>query len=784
MKLTLRNAFARSWAVLWLAFPALFAQAAQDQVPPAWLGDLQPIQDEFRVRREHPRLYISREDVPIIRSRAKTTHQEACQSLENIAQWSRLENAWYGVHSVYSGTNGNAAVRSNQLTDRVLAHAFLYLITGEPSQGRQAIEAALVLSADTQGDDLANAYRVWPESIAFDWCHDQLRPGEAQKLLANVRAQLKIVDAEVPLEKSALHMGHLVNQLADAFLPAGIAFHDEAPEIFERAIKVARSEIAAKNVFYRFGLSSQGNSYGLTHYHGDIRMLAMLRKATGADLFQRFPFYRDVGYYWIYTRRPDGQFLRLGDEWMDSQNVAVWDPPAPWGPPWLMESLAYAAAAYRDPYLVAEYLKVRNLNHAWVAITDIIWRDPELAPRGPEGLPPLRYLDGAAGTLLFRSGWGPDDVVGLFKVMPLYVKNHDHLDRLSFQIYCRGALAIDSGIYEGVDSGYGSPHWLNYLQRTVAHNSLLIRDTGERVLYRGRQVVADGGQRFPGVGNDPISLADLRDPLWHIARVLSHGEDLESGRFAFVTGDATAAYGPKAEKVERSFVFLSGSGFGSNPESSSPKATIVIRDRLVSRQPGHQKVWLFHSLEEPVIEGSAFTVRNSGANYGGVLVSHSLLPGRARIDKIGGPGREFWVNDTNYATSKSGTCEAGAWRVEVMSQEADKAVEFLHVFQVYPRPPASAPVPRTVEGRGATGAELLDRTVVFYTGADAARSSLDYVSEGTGQREHLIIGLPLGKMVGVYAGERREGVFNTGPSGSVSFKISQQGKTQFEIAVE
>ncbi len=784
MKLTLRNTLASSWAVLWLAFPALFAQAAQDRIAPTWLGDLEPLKDEFRVRPERPRLYINREDVPLIRSRAKTTHREAWQSLKSIADWSRLENAWYDIHSVYSGTNGNAAVRSNGLTDRILAHAFQYLVTGEPSQARQAIESALMLSADTKGDDLANAYRVWPESIAFDWCHDQLRPDEKEKLLENVRAQLKIVDAEVPLEKSTLHMGHLVNHLADAFLPAGIAFYEEAPDIFERAVKVARSEIVAKNVFYRYGLSSQGNSYGLTHYHGDIRMLAMLKKATGVDLFQRFPFYRDVGYYWIYTRRPDGQFLRLGDEWMDSQNVAVWDPPAPWGPPWLMESLAYAAGAYRDSRLAAEYLKVRNLNHTWVAITDIVWRDPDVGPRGPEGLPTLRYLDGAAGTLLFRSGWGPDDVVGLFKVMPLYVKNHDHLDRLSFQIYCRGALAIDSGIYEGVDSGYGSPHWVNYLQRTIAHNSLLIRDPGEQVLYRGRQVVADGGQRFPGVGNDPVSLADLKDPLWHVARVLSHGEDAEFGRHAFVTADATAAYGPKAEKVERSFVFLSGSGSGSNPDSGSPKATIVIRDRVVSRRPGHQIVWLFHSLEEPLIEGAGFAVRNSGANYGGVLVSHSLLPGRAHIDKIGGPGKEFWVNDTNYATSKSGTCEAGAWRVEVTSRNADKAVEFLHVFQVYPRSPTNAPVPRAVEGRGVAGAELLDRTVVFYTAADAARSSLDYVSDGTGQREHLIIGLPPGRMAGVFAGERRQGRYNTGPSGSVSFRIDQKGKTQFEIAVE
>ena len=147
-----------------------------------------------------------------------------------------------------------------------------------------------------------------------------------------------------------------------------------------------------------------------------------------------------------------------------------------WTHPWLTEFLLYGAAQYSDPYLLGEYLKLRDLDRAWTAIDDIIWHDPGLVPKGPESLPPIRYLGGSVGTLLFRTGWGMDDVVGMFKVLPLFAKNHDHLDRLSFQIYCRGALALDSGLYEGSNSLYDSDHWLNYLQRTIAHNTLVIRD--------------------------------------------------------------------------------------------------------------------------------------------------------------------------------------------------------------------------------------------------------------------------------------------------------------------
>lgn len=48
--------------------------------------------------------------------------------------------------------------------------------------------------------------------------------------------------------------------------------------------------------------------------------------------------------------------------------------------------------------------------------------------------------------------------------------NHQQADAGAFQLYARGALAIDSRLYEGGSSGnYGSPHGKNYYWRTIAH---------------------------------------------------------------------------------------------------------------------------------------------------------------------------------------------------------------------------------------------------------------------------------------------------------------------------
>lgn len=707
---------------------------------PPWLTGLEPVAGRFRVRAERPRLYLTAADLPTAAARVASSHRDA---------WERIE----------------AARGSQGLTDRMLANAFSYLVTGNRAQAREAIEAALEQSADHSSHDLANAYRVWPEAVAYDWCRDRVSAAAGRRLLANVQVQLEMAGGP-SLETQTLHMGHLVNHLADAHLPAGIAFHEEAPGIYARALGVARSQIAAKNLFYRHGLSSQGNSYGVTHFNGDIRLLAMLRAATGEDLLQRFPFYRDVGYYWIYTRRPDGQLLRNGDDYLDASRSGSY-----WSPAWLAEALAWAADAYRDPYLLGEYLKVRNLGQPWTAILDILRRDPTLEPKGPQDLPPVRYLDGPAGTLLWRSGWGPDDAVGLFKVGPLYVKNHEHLDRLSFQVYCRGALAIDSGLYEGRDSGYGSAHWIQYFQRTIAHNSLLIRDPAEVVLYRGQPVAADGGQRYPGQGHDPVSLDDLTDPMWRIARVLGCESDGEAGCWTVVTGDATQAYGAKAESVRRTFALLAGFG----AQAGVPAAALVVHDRVVSRQPELEKVWLLHSLEEPSPFAGGFTVARSGPGCGGVLVAHTLLPRSPRLEVTGGPGRQFEVNGVDHPTAKGGDAEGGAWRVEVTAAGGGASVEFLHVLLVYPAQPGAMARVDAIDAGAAVGVELLDRTVVLAPPGQTL-PAMEYSSRGIGERQHLLWGLPAGTTAEVTMDGQGVVRRAVGPAGALAFRVRQAGR--------
>jgi len=763
MKLTI------STLLVLLALPVVFTacgkgREAEPETSPAaeptpeWLADLRPVEGEFPLYPDRPRLFLRPEDLPAVRERIRTTHK---------TEWNAIL----------------ALSKSDRPTERMLASAFGWQVTGDERFAGQAISSALDLAArrDQTGDDLLNAYRVWPESIVYDWCYDRFSEDQRRQLFEGVRWQLEQAGG-LPLHDQIPHAGHLVNHLADAHVPAGIAFHDLDPSIWERALEVTRTQLAAKNVFYRFGASSQGNSYGVTHFNGDVRLLMLLFKATGVDLFSRFPFYREVGYYWLYTRRPGGQLLRNGDDWLDDMNQNGWVGLAPddpkknvWTHPWLVQMLLYGAVQYHDPYLLGEYLRLRDTGRAWTAIEDVIRRDGSSQPKDLADLPHFRWLGGPVGTLLMRTGWGEDDLVGLYKVMPLFAKNHDHLDRLSFQLYCRGALAIDSGIYEGEGSGYDSDHWLNYFQRTIAHNTLLVREPGEKTVYRGKTVQADGGQFYPDEGANPVGLEGIADPKFRIARVVN-ADVSEAEGWAVVTGDATAGYGGKAQLVERTFaVVFGGEGL--------LKATIVVRDRVASRDPSFRKVWLLHSIEEPERFANVVKInRRGGRNSGGVLMSVTLLPEPAVFEKIGGPGKEFLVDSVNYATSKGGDAEGGAWRMEVSAADQGRETGFLHALEVFSAEPVTYITDASlIEEKSLLGAVTPAAAVLFCE--DAGAQGVYKFTLPAGKRRIVVTGLPAERRYRVSSeGVEKEGVTSRG--GSLLFETDLKTPWEFTVTLE
>ena len=101
--------------------------------------------------------------------------------------------------------------------------------------------------------------------------------------------------------------------------------------------------------------------------------------------------------------------------------------------------------------------------------------------------------------------------------------------------------------------------------------------------------------------------------------------------FTYIASDATALYGKKCTEAVRQFVHLLPDVF-------------VVYDRVGAATPSDAKAWLLHVKDEPAVEGRVLRA-DSGK---GRLFCETILPEDATLEKIGGPGKEFWSNGKNW----------------------------------------------------------------------------------------------------------------------------------------
>ncbi|MBI5766821.1 MAG: heparinase II/III family protein [Verrucomicrobia bacterium] len=625
---------------------------------------------------EHPRLYLRATDV------AKLPQRLAHPVLAPVV--ARLER--------------NAA-RSPQA--RVEWQALQQLVRPDATQARIIIADTLALLKKCELADRQDACRetgrmMVTGAIVYDWLYARLTAEDRRTFITELVRLAKTQECGYPPTRGGSVTGHASEaMIMRDMISAGIAIHDEEPEMYRLAAgRFFREHRPARNWFYPGGAYHQGDSYGAHRYSWDLFPLFIFDRLGAGNVYnaaQRF-----VPYLWVYTTRPDGQRLRAGDTFKHS---------TPWGQPWNeFGGTLLTASYYGDGVLLSHALKQDGAN-SLEPIFELLWRDPDLPSQPVASLPLSRYFGSPFGWMVARTGWGEDAVIAELKINEYNFANHQHLDAGAFQLYARGALALDSGLYEGGSSGnYGSPHHKNYYWRTIAHNSLLVYDPAEKFSSKG-DYGNDGGQRLPRhTRSEAATLEALLAPDngYRTGRVLAHGfgPDAQAPAYTLLQGDITAAYSKKVSAVTRSFVFL-------NLKNTRVPAALIVFDRVVSADPAFRKFWLLHAQEEPRIDGPRATVNRTEHDARGQLNLDVLLPAadNADLQKIGGRGKEYWVFGTNWANDVDPAREArtshetGVWRLELSPKHAAAEDLFLTVMQTTDRTsPARLPVQRIDAG--------------------------------------------------------------------------------------
>jgi heparin/heparan-sulfate lyase len=614
------------------------------------------------------------------------------------------------------------------------------LMAPDEAKGRRIVGETLEFLRATTLPRRGDAARVTGRAmvtgaIVYDWLYGLLTAADRQAYRDELMRLAHTLECGYPPLKQGSISGHSSEaMLMRDLLAAGVALYDEFPEPYDLAAARFFSEhLPARNWFYSGHAYHQGDSYSPYRFTWDMFALFLFDRLGFGNVYN--PEQRWVPYHFLYSTRPDGQRLRSGDTFYVM---------TPKGRPWSEElGTVLAASYYRDPVLLGQHLRQRVAGGD-NSLFEFLWRDPGLHAEPPDRLPLSRYFGPPFGWSIARSGWGERAAIVEMKVNEYNFANHQHLDAGAFQIYYRGPLAIDSGLYSGSAGAYGSPHCRNYYWRTIAHNCLLIHDPNEDPGAPG--YVNDGGQRPPNQRREPFTLAVLRDAKngYRTASVLGHafGPDAQTPAYTLLQGDLTRAYGPKAREVRRSFVFL-------NLGLAGAPAALIVFDRVVSARADFRKYWLLHSMEEPRVSGPG-AVMDAPSGQAGRLYLEMLLPERVELQTVGGPGKEFWVFGENHPNQprpidrERGSVEAGAWRIEATPAAPALEDRFLAVMQVADREGGvRLPVaPLAADERSGCVIEGPDHSWAVLFRNDAARSARGlrfHLPGGSGRRYRCLV---------------------------------------------
>lgn len=613
----------------------------------------------------------------------------------------------------------------------VLDDAMRWLLMGEASAADQAVARLNAWTGCAEGAVEHSDAGGW--ALAYDWLYEWLSPAERRRASERLTACGRSIVAS--LEGNGPHLWHGYTALAGALALAALAADPEDP---------ADSLLPAAELHFRRrsleayalvgGAWPEGYNYERSHFFSadppEQYVMDALRawdSAVAADsprhdsLFatiaqEEGDWLRGLAWHLVYgsmaVARPDGRLaltlLRGGDmptgqAWPNKQYRPFVDSIARvYGEPGLA---AWGRRVEQDWGLwggEGSYHSIHLYSLPYNLPTELLDGLPADAADAWRGLPPARIWSREdLGYVISRSGFGDDATLVGYRAGK-WLTGHQHLDQGHLDLWHRGALALDAGVY----AAWGTEHREGYYLRAVAHNTLLIHRDGEDFEeHPGSGLnLNDDGQRIHTYNRRgcPQCLQSVAEWRQHIGA----GMHLEAGRieayedaaaYTRIASDLTGAYNsvrystpgnsPKVERVQRDLVYLR-------------PGRLLVLDRVVTTAGSGPPRFTLHLPARPELSGAAvmagtaedgiletsesrFTVRNSGQ---GELRMATLWPREARLTAIGGSGHRYWVDGANRAGGAAGLegspAEPGLWRIEAAPAVPEHAQLLVHALAV------------------------------------------------------------------------------------------------------
>ncbi len=597
------------------------------------------------VPKEHPRLFGSREELRELARRKP---------------------------DVYRRVMGVALEREGGDHEQMISSALVYAISGDEGIGRQALESAMnYVNGPIRTGHVRFGHDLALGAIVYDLCWPLWTEEQRRRFHDYMN---RTVDANVRSETHVFHNGWYSYKNWGIGLGAYATYYENerAPEILAALDREFRERVVPA-----FRLAGDGGGWAEGYYVnywsyewmlfcdvalrcGGVDYFATSPEFLGqraiASMFEAYPGLRERN-----SRRP----VPIGDSggrvFTGERDKAL-------------AARRILVNRFRDDpahQVVHTFNETTPVSGSSVnAYKDFLWRD-ETVRKGDLKNFKLSHFSPGPGHVFARSSWDDDATYFLFTCGDRFT-SHQHLDAGNFLIYKYEELIGDGGQFYS----FATDHEVNYLLRSIAHNTILVKDPSERwpAIRNGKVTSNDGGQAHDwphhnGAVEDAAAWEKGR-AMYDIADMLAF-ED--RGTHLYVAGDCTRAYSPKKLKhFTRQIVFVR-------------PGTFVIFDRVTAADPEFRKTFVLQAMKSPSADGDRLVVTNGK----GRLFIQSMLPAQPAVRTFS--GAELYRIDGRDYPPEHETGAAPETRIEISPRAPAAEDYFLHVLTAVDAAVSSVP---------------------------------------------------------------------------------------------
>ena len=616
---------------------------------------------------------------------------------------------------------------SSDVLDKIQALALDYRLTGNKITGYQAILAlknhlATMDFAGITGDpERQYGLTMFTAACVYDWCYELLTASDKTQIVAGV--EHKCCDdgkMEMGFPPSGQYSvaGHGCEfQLLRDYLAFAIAIYDEYPGWWNYIGGRFYAEyVTPRNYYYSAGMVTQGASlYIRIRFSSDLYSGILIKAATGVMPYDEAGMKQVMRTVYSYEL-PNRNAFAAGDNNVDDGDFIEYSRNT------LLSSYLFDDATMRAnlEYYKKSYSRFDSyytVGSNYVEYLICSSNGVKAASDRHQDMPLILYNGGFLGQIIARNNWGDNQAAVLMKIGVRTGGNHDHRDAGQFQIWYKTMLAGDTGVYDS----YGSDHWRNYHQATVAHNCILIGGNGQQRLG----------------GNEMSHRNYLSDNNTLLGEVTGHEEGYADDAktqptYAYIAGNNAKAYGSSvASEVTRRMLVVY------DTKNENIPLYFFVFDNITAAS-SNKKTFLLHVPAQPTISDKTVTVSKNG----GKLVLQNVV-GADSVTSLGGSGKNYMVNGTQYAAA-----DDGFWgRVEITTASA-KTNQLLNVMYVCDSDKVPNVLKATeITGSGINGAKIGKVAAIFVTSAERRTTAISFTVSGSIDLTYYVSGVKAGKWV-------------------------------------